>query len=338
MNKQTLRWLSCAVGLAIASPADSQEPPSYEQAQPTGYKRDDAGRLMQTHFDLRRRYMAGVHWAGGVDAADGELTSATALEVGGAFELYQERKSRRTKFRYLEGRLQIQDLEIDTLLFDYSVGRRSAEPVFWITTFIGEPRRFDVAIDIAPGVMLGRFWVGPLDGRRMLLADIGDVHLDWELAHGPNLEDYLAVRVATGAGLRTFTGEDSGGGVAGYLYPEVGVRAAWLMGDRGLTQLGFDGRLRAAWEPASEVRWFESRAAIGLERILIAVSDQPVALFIQPGLKWINAPGGEELEARVDVGVRLSLFAPPRDPDDQCPDAVEDFDYVDDEDGCPEPD
>lgn len=318
-----------ALSTALSAPASGQDTPA--APTPMGYKRDERGRLMQTHFDLRRRYMAGVHWAGTLGEDD--FASATALEMGGSYEIYQERKSRRSKLRYLEGRLEIQDLEIDALAFEYSTGRRSREPVFWITTFVGPPRRFDVALDIAPGLMLGRFWVGDLEERRMMLADIGAVHLDWEVAHGPNLEDYITVRVATGMGLRTFPSSE---GAAAYLYPELAVRAAWLMGDRGLTQLGFDGRLRTAWEPSSEVSWFEGRAAVGLERIVVAISDQPIALFVQPGVKWIDAPGADVLEARVDAGVRLSLFTPPRDPEDQCPDAAEDFDYVEDDDGCPE--
>lgn len=332
MRKPFAFVAALAAVLAGYSPAAKSQPLP-DQPAPFGFKRDARGRLLQTHFDLRRRYMTGVHWAGTYEAEpDDGFASSTAIEFGGQYELYRERKSRRSRFRYLEGRLELQDLEIDALLFEYARGRRARDPVLWITTFIGEPRRYDLTLDLSPGVMLGRLWTGPINDEQLFALDIGHVHLDWEIVHGPNLEDYFALRVATGVGLRFFAGETA----EAYLYPEVGARSSWLIGERGLMQWSVDARLRLAHEPRTSVTWYEARVASPFERVVLAISDQPVSIYAQPSLHYLDLPGGGRVDMRVDAGVRLSLFVPPRDPEDQCPDEAEDIDYDRDEDGCPD--
>lgn len=326
--------LLLCTAVAHAQTPPTPTPPAFDDT-PFGFKRDERGRLLQTHFDLRRRYFASVQWLGSMDLTEDplKLRSSTLLEVGGVYESYSEYKSRRNRFRYLEASLELDELEAHGLLLAYDRGRRSADPQIWITTFFGEPKRYDIAVDLGPGLIMGRFWVGPVEGREMGLVDIAQGHLNWEIFHGLSLEDYVLVRIGAGLGLRFYT---AGGDAALYVYPELAARWAWLMGERGLTQLGIDARARLAHEPNSGLTWYEGEATIGLERILIAISDQPLAIYAEPGLHVLELGGRERLDARIGVGLRLSLFVPPREPDDLCPGEVEDFDGFQDQDGCPD--
>jgi len=79
---------------------------------------------------------------------------------------------------------------------------------------------------------------------------------------------------------------------------------------------------------------------LSLERILLAITDQPIALFIEPAVHYVEVPFDalRRADVRVTAGGRLSFFVPPRDPDDQCPNEAEDYDGYQDSDGCFDPD
>lgn len=306
---------------------------------PFGFKRDERGRLFQTHFDLRRRYFLGVGDVGFVDALEDvtAVSQSVYFEVGGSYEEYDGYRTRRNRFRFLEGTLQLTPLEIEGLLFQYDRGRQTIYPTLWITTFVGEPRRYDINLDVGPGVILGRFWYGPIGSRQMGYVDVAAGHLNWEMFQTANLEDYFLVRLGAGLGVRFF-GDDAAADV--YLYPELGVEWAWLMGQRGLTELRLQGTARLAHEPVNDATWYEMRGAVALERILLAITDQPIALFIEPSAHYIEVPFDEERRAdvRVMAGGRLSFFVPAREPDDRCPNEAEDYDGFQDSDGCFDPD
>jgi hypothetical protein len=91
--------------------------------------------------------------------------------------------------------------------------------------------------------------------------------------------------------------------------------------------------VRYDYAPAGTSDW-RGKAVVELERVLIAVNDQPITLVL--GAK--GHTDGEQHDWAADAGLRVSFFSPPPPPPDQCPGAWEDFDGFQDEDGCPDPD
>ena len=170
---------------------------------PPGHERDEQGRLYQVSFDLRRRLLFGVYdgMVSGAPAFLGDLRHGLAGEVAARYEVYAPSEQKRHRFRFLEGWLRTDPFEVEALALAYDVGKTSDEPAFWITTFVGSPRRFDVPLQLGPGLVLGRLHVRQLDGiGRLLLADLAQGHLNWQPVQDAGLEDYLAFRLGGGVG------------------------------------------------------------------------------------------------------------------------------------------
>ena len=102
-----------------------------------------------------------------------------------------------------------------------------------------------------------------------------------------------------------------------FLYPMAGFEAGWLMGRRGLTQLRLQGDARLGWdmESGGASAWREARASLSLERVVLAVTDQPVSLYAQASSRLVHMPtAGLRTfgEAQLNVGLRLSFLVPAR--------------------------
>ncbi|MBA2661566.1 MAG: hypothetical protein H0U74_04685 [Bradymonadaceae bacterium] len=280
---------------------------------PPGYTRDELGRVFQSSFDLRSRMHLGVYELLRFDAPEGfeTLRHSLVLDTLSVVDVYDQWDRRRHRHRFLQARLVLAPLEIDALLYSYDRGRTGEEPAFWITTFIGGPRRFDVPIRLGGGISLGRLHYRRSDAGDLMLLDLIDTRINWEFYQGPQLENYALVRVGAGAGLRHMEGT---GASLAYLYPEVGLEAAWVLGGRGLTHIGLDARMQWGWEPSARRTWMFGTAGMSIERILIAISDQPISLFVQPHVRYtqIEVAGLDGLDYRVLAGGRLSFFVPTR--------------------------
>jgi hypothetical protein len=294
---------------------------------PRGFKRDRRGRLFQTHFDLRRRLKLGIFdgMVAPLDTSGETLTHSFAGEFGAIYEVYDASDQHRHRFRFLEGRLRLTPFEADLLAFSYDRGQSGEEPTFWITTFIGPPTRFDIDLHLGPGVRLGQINIREfVDRGTLTLADILQGHINWDPIVGAGLEDYLVFRLGGGLGVTDFRStltnprlrrEDPAvGDPQMYLYPYAGFEWSWLIGDRGLTQIRARGDARVAFEPSTSRRWFDARASVSFERVLLAITDQPLSIFVEPQARYLQM-GERELslgEVRLLLGARLSFFTPPR--------------------------
>jgi hypothetical protein len=280
---------------------------------PYGYKRDIRGRAFQTHFDLRSRMLLGVYYTG-TGLLD-EFGSGLTVDTRSSYESWDGSSKKRHRFRFIEGQISLMPVEAQATLFEYESGSTGDEPAFWITTLVGEPRRYDVRLSLGGGLTLGRLdsrryaVEGSEEVKRQTFIDLAEGRLHWELLQGTFLEDYLMLRVGGGMGTRTFQNEDAGGL---YFYPEVGIRSAALIGARGLLQWQLDVRARQAWELGG-ASWRQVTGTTSLEWVVLAVSDQPISLFVQPELHALDMPDEDirQLDMRVMGGLRLSLFTPP---------------------------
>lgn len=273
---------------------------------PYGYKRDRKGRPAQTHFNLRDRLIVGVQYAG--IQKDG-MRNTLNVELRSTVEIFNRYTQRRHRFRFLEGELTLAPFEARVTAFEYDYGRRGNEPLFWLTTLVGEPKRYDVYLNVGAGLTLGRLEHRRYEGERQTFVDFFEGRLNWEVVQGLALEDYFMFRIGGGMGTRSWSDESAG---PLYVYPEVGFKAAWLMGERGLWQLSADGRARSAYELETGETWLSASVSGSVEWLLVAISDQPVSIFVKPELNYMAFNNrSAEGEVRALAGIRLSLFVPP---------------------------
>lgn len=275
---------------------------------PHGYRRDERGRAFQTHFDLRSRMFLGVYYAGNLRE---DYTGSLTLETGSTYEHFSRSEKRRHRFKFIEGSLTLAPLEAHATLFDYNFGRVGDEPIFYITDLIGEPSRHDVYINIGSGLTLGRLDYRTYEGAQdQAFLDLVEGRLQWEVLQSFDLEDYIMFKLGGGMGTRRMGNEDAG---SVYFYPEAAFEAMWMLSPRGLFQMGVEGRARLGYEPDTDASWVSATAAANIEWVALAISDQPLSLFVQPEARYLSMPG-DDLEVgdvRVMAGVRLSLFTPP---------------------------
>ena len=316
MNRSILSVLcSCALVISLSLMAGSAvaEEGSFEKEEvPEGYMQDEYGRITQVTFDLRRRFHVGVSSMTRFDAEDSySMANSLALETGGSNDFLDLEYGHRHRHRFLEGRLILNPLEVDMLFYSYDFSRSTPGSPIWITTFIGEPRRFDVPIEVGVGATLGRLHYRATEAGDLMLFDLLSGRVNWEFYQGKNLENYVLLSTGGGFGLRHL---DSSGTTEAYAFPEVGLRAVWSLGERGLTQIALDGRMKWAWELSTQESWMMGQAGLSAEQILIAINDQPLSLYVEPHarLTQFEPADLDGVDYRVMAGVRLSLFVPTR--------------------------
>ena len=306
----------CAEHLDAEQLRDLQDVQGYRMTPallevPYGYARDERHRALQTHFDLRSRLLLGVHYH------HGSQGPSLSVETRSTYEHWSFYGQSRHRLRFLEGQLTLSELRAQLTALEYDYGRTSEEPLLFFGLMIGEPRRYDAHLGLGLGTTLGRVHMRPFEGTRQVFMDLVEARLHWELLQGLALEDYLMIRVGGGLGTRRYTRGSPDVG-ATYAYPEASLKAAWLISPRGLGQLAMDARVRQAWEQGSGASWRQALASASAEWVVLTVSDQPLSLYAQPELEWLQMTEAGATRAtrelRVMAGLRISLFAPPPPP------------------------
>lgn len=277
-----------------------------------GYKRDERGRIYQTHFDMRRRYWVGIYDALTISPG-GDVSNRLSADIGGRWEEYDDGDRRRNRHQFLMGRITLDPVELEGLVYGWDRGRTGDEPVFRFVEFLSpEPDRYDISIHLGPGLRFGRFEFEQVDERSQLLIDAAEVHINWELVQsdGQGLEDYILLRGGVGGGFADVEGiEDS----QIYGFPELGIEAAWVIDDRGLTQLRGEAAARRLWEDGDNER-DRAHANLSFERIILSINEQPIMFFAQGGVEYRSGPlrDGGETAYEALIGGRMSFFTPAR--------------------------
>jgi hypothetical protein len=274
---------------------------------PPGWLRDARGRVMQFNFDMHRRV-----WIGGGFAPAGEQGSPLRLggeaEFGIRADIDDEDGLRR--YHLLEGRLDPVENHFQVTALQYDSSHRFSHAPIRITTFVGEPRRFDLGIDVGMYALLGRVDTFLRD-RPQTWIDVVDLEPTLDLLRSRDLDSYLRVRIGPSLERDTLS--------ASYVFtPRAGLDGEWVIDRDGFHRLFLNGELariyflpERAGRPMTATR-FEARA--GYELILLAINDQPLSLVLEGRSAWRDdvesiAPG---LSFSGLAGLRFSFWAPAR--------------------------
>ena len=283
---------------------------------PFGWMRDDRGRVFQVNFDLHRRLYFGVGYTPQKVLENPADSTRTSIDFGlFVADLYQGGKTpTRQRIRLFEGQVHLQPYASEVTLVHYDISHRFLDPLLRITTFVGEPARHDLTLDLG-------LWseAGGLEMRRTALGDSqlwrhATAQITLDLWQSPNLDSF--VRLRTGGGLEGQHDDING-------YRSALTEASALEIDQVLDDAGFHNlklelvheipRYFTPYNPGKLVQ--RMRARLQYEAIVLAINDQPLTLKLAAGGEKRNDIPGipDQWAFVVDAGLRFSLWAPPRE-------------------------
>ena len=280
---------------------------------PFGWTRDDRGRVFQINFDLRRRVYFGVAYTPKKILENPLESTRTSIDFG---LLVLNIKDDRTmhRIRLVEGGVHLEPFSAEIVLAHYDMSHRFLDPLLRITTFVGEPQRHDLTLNLGMWTEAGGLELHRTDRGNAQLWKHATAQVTLDLWQSADMDSYARVR--TGLGL-----EGQHDDVSGYHSAVVASSAFEL--DMVVDKAGFHN-LRFELEHELP-RYFvpmgtagkltqRLRAKLSYEAIVLAINDQPLSFKLaMGGEKRDDIPGLPDQWAFVaDAGLRFSLWAPPR--------------------------
>ncbi len=278
---------------------------------PPGWYRDARGRVMQVNFDLGRRVFFGGAWAPYYRPdGTGFVLGRARVEFGGIATVNSDERTQQHRFHFLEATAWLGQNPLDTRfeasVFRYETSSRHQRAPLWITTFVGEPRRFDLPLEFGWAAEAARFEA--LGGKTFL--SIVELDLTLDLWTSKDLDSF--VRLRTGPALEY---DFDAKGV--YLRPAVALESDFTLDRDGFHHFTASvAGEKLFFEPAVEGRGVSPnrvRLKAGYEVILIALNDYPLTLVVDGRAAWRDdVPALKGWEFSVNAGLRFSLWAPSR--------------------------
>jgi len=286
---------------------------------PYGWTRDDRGRVFQVNFDLKRRLYFGVGYSPMklLDHLDDPFqTKRSSLDFGlFVFEFLSDGPTpTRHRLRLVEGVVHVEPFSAEIVVAHYDLSRRFLDPLLRITTFVGEPQRHDLTLDLGLWTEVGGLEIHPTPTGTSSIwkhaTAMGTVDL-WQSA---KLDSFLRLRA--GMGLEGQYTQETGYRTA--FTPQEALEFDWVVDPAGFHNI----RVELSHEMPRYLLPIRNdqklaqrlRAKLMYEAIVLAINDQPLTLKLAAGgEKRDDIMGVPDRWAFVmDAGLRFSLWAPPR--------------------------
>ncbi len=165
---------------------------------PDGWYRDEQGRIVQVNFDLHRRVYFGGAWAPSFTPGPMPNLSASQLTLGEGradfgieLEIANDTGRELHRLHILEGTAWLgpeTHIMATAIRYDFSLRRTSAP--LWITTFVGQPHRFDLDLNITGWFETLRYEY--ISNRNFLT--VGSANAAFDIWHSKDLQSYLRLR------------------------------------------------------------------------------------------------------------------------------------------------
>ncbi len=291
---------------------------------PTGYARGESGRAFQVKFDLLNRFYIGVGWAPtlqssrGFTVPEGFPFARAHAEMGINISILSPRKRARHDLRLLEGSATFADLELRGTLLAYDYQHEHRRPLFWVSTFFGEPEVHPLLPRMGWGFRIVSVLDRPPSYRDALEIEFCEVHLGYNPWQSSDL--YSNLRVEIGGDIGSYwTDRASVAGKTGntFVGPTAALKSRLSLGKGGLHYLFTDLSFRrptilTGTLAGSTVNRFSGSMAY--EGVLIAINDQPISarLSMEGRTQSDYTRDVRAVELRFLAGLRMSFGAPPR--------------------------
>ncbi|MDC0746353.1 hypothetical protein [Polyangium mundeleinium] len=291
---------------------------------PPGYARGESGRAFQVKFDLLNRFYIGVGWAPTLQSSRGFAIPAgfpfarANAEMGIHLSILSPRRRARHDLRILEGSATFADLELRGTLLSYDYQHEHRRPLFWISTFFGEPDVFP----ILPRMGFGFRVLSVLDRqpsfRDALDMEFGEFHVAWNPWQSDDMYSHLRVEIGGNFGAhwqdRTIVSGKSGNY---FLGPTAAIETRISLGKGGLHYLFSDLTFRRPTIVSGDLTGETVNRLAGsfaYEGVLVAINDQPISVRLAAEGRTQNdfVRDVRAVELRFFAGLRMSFGAPPR--------------------------
>jgi len=293
---------------------------------PHGYARASTGRAYQVKFDLLNRIFLGASWVPTFQLSEKAFTSPEApfgrgqAEMGIHISVLSHKGRSRHDIRILEGTATFADLELRGLLFAYDYQHLHRRPAFWLTSFFGHPRLYEVAPPLGWGFRILRVNDRPPAFKSTLDMEFAEAHLAWNPWQSEDLYNHLRIEAGLDFGKfwedRTEIAKGTGSGVwyAGF---DAEAKLRVSLGDSGLHNVNVDlGYARPTYLDGPKAGSGANNITLkaSYEGIFAAINDQPLSFRVSAEGASREDPFADvrNLEVRATAGVRLSFWAPPR--------------------------
>jgi len=280
---------------------------------PFGWTRDDRGRVFQVNFDLRKRIYFGVAYTPKKILENPLESERTSIDFGLLiFNVKDDRTIHR--FRFVEGGVHLQPFSAELVLAHYDMSHRFIDPLLRITTFVGEPQRHDLTLNLGMWTEAGGLELHRTDRGNAQLWKHATAEVTLDLWQSPSMDSF--VRLRTGIGLEGQ--HDEATGYHSAIVPQSALEMDVVLDHEGFHNLRFELQHElpryfvAMGDTGVQKQRF--RARVQYEAIVLAINDQPLTLKLaMSGEKRDDIPGMPNQWAFVmDAGLRFSLWAPPR--------------------------
>ncbi|HEY5928577.1 MAG TPA: hypothetical protein VIV11_43115, partial [Kofleriaceae bacterium] len=202
----------------------------------------------------------------------------------------------------------------EVVVAHYDLSRRFLDPLLRITTFVGEPRRHDLVLDLGLWTEAGGLEIHPTPTGHSSIWKHATAMATLDLWQSAKLDSF--VRLRAGAGLEGQHTEETGYRTA--VTPASALELDVVADDDGFHNIRFElvhemprylVPIRNDQKLAQRIR-----ARVQYEAIVLAINDQPLTLKLAAGgEKRDDIMGVPNRWAFVmDAGLRFSLWAPPR--------------------------
>jgi hypothetical protein len=195
------------------------------------------------------------------------------------------------------------------LRLDWSTAR--ARPILFLTTFIGQPRRYDLNLDIGAWFEAVHLEYLRRGAETESFLTLGSANITTDIWHSKDMASFVRARAGAGGELDTTRHFTS-------LKPEVAVEGDFTLDRDGFHHVHFQAEGEkllfdqvVAGRNADPQRLHLSG---GYEVILFAVNDQPVTLVLDAKGTYRDdfVTVGPGWEWSAEAGLRFSLWAPAR--------------------------
>ncbi len=286
---------------------------------PWGWTRDERGRVFQINFDLRRRLYFGVGYTPQklIDNITNPFQNKRSSLDFGLFVfdwLNDGETPTRHRLRLLEGNVHVEPFSAEVVVAHYDMSHRFLDPLLRITTFVGEPRRHDLTLDLGLWTEAGGLEIHPMPSGNSTIWKHATGMVTLDLWQSSKLDSFLRVR--SGVGLEGQHTEEDGYRTA--ITPASALDLDVVLDPAGFHNLRFEflHEMPRYLVPIRNNQKLGQRlrARIQYEAIVLAINDQPLTLKLAAGgEKRDDLMGVPERWAFVmDAGLRFSLWAPPR--------------------------
>jgi hypothetical protein len=283
---------------------------------PYGWMRDERNRVFQVNFDLHKRLYFGAAYTPQKILDNPAESTRTSADFGLFIFNYLADGVTPTlhRIRLLEGSVHVEPFSAEITVAHYDVSRRFLDPLLRITTFTGTPQRHDLRLNLGLWTEAGGLEIKPAGTGHSSIWKHATAQVTLDLWQSEDLDSF--VRVRTGMGI-----EGQYTDLTGYrsaLVPSSAFEIDSVIDDRGFHNVKFEfvHDMPRYFIPLQNDQHFAQRlkAKASYEGILLAINDQPLTLKVAMGGEKRNDIFGvpDQWAFVADVGLRFSLWAPPR--------------------------